>query len=47
MPVQVRTEGDDVPVHGPVVVFAKSQPVAGMVVAGFHKGDEVGGVDEG
>ena len=38
--------GDQVAVHGPVVVFAKGKAVGGVVVLALGKRDEVGGVDE-
>lgn len=46
-PVMVGARGDEVPVHGPVVVLAEGEAVGGMIVAGFGEGDEMGGVDEG
>lgn len=45
--MKIRTRGDDLAVHRPVVVLAEGQAVGGMVVAGLSEGDEVGGVDEG
>lgn len=47
MPVEIRAGGDDVAVHGPVVVFAEGEAVGGVVVAGCSEGNEVRGVDEG
>ncbi len=47
MPVEIRPRSDDVAVHGPVVVLAEGEAVGGVVVVGFRKRDEVGGVDEG
>ncbi len=35
VPVEIRAGGDDVAVHGPVVVFAEGEAVGGVVVAGF------------
>jgi hypothetical protein len=39
----VGARGDEVPIHGPVVVLAKGEAVGGVVVAGFGEGDEVSG----
>lgn len=47
MPVMILAGCDEVPVHGPVVVFAEGEAVGRMVVAGCGEWDEVGGVDEG
>ena len=38
--------GDEVAVHGPVVVLAEREAVGGMIVLTLCKGNEVGGVDE-
>ena len=46
-PVQVGAGGDEVAIHGPVVVFAEGEAVGRVVVAALGEGDEVGGVDEG
>ena len=46
VPVEIRAGGDDVAIHGPVVVFAKGEAVGGVVVLALRKRDEVGGVDE-
>ena len=46
MPVVIRAGRDEVAVHGPVVVLAKREAVAGVVVLALGKRDEVGGVDE-
>ena len=43
----VGSWGDEIPVHGPVVVLAEGEAVGGVVVVAFRKRDEVGGVDEG
>ena len=45
--MEVGTGGDDVAIHGPMVVFAEGEAVGGVVVAGCGEGNEVGGVDEG
>ena len=47
MPVVVGTWGDDVTVHCPVMVFAESEAVGGMVVARLGKRNEVRGIDKG
>ena len=47
MPMVIRARGDEVAVHGPVVVFAEGEAVGGVVVVGICEGNEVGGVDEG
>ena len=39
--------GDEIPVHGPVMVFAKREAVGGVIVLTLGKRDDVGGVDEG
>jgi hypothetical protein len=46
LPVEVGGGGDEVAIHGPVVVLAEGEAVGGVVVAGLGEGDEVGGVDE-
>lgn len=46
VPVVVGAGGDDVAVHGPVVVFAESEAVGRMVVVACRERDEMGGVDE-
>ena len=46
MAVVIRGLRDQVPVHGPVVVFAESQAVSAVVVGFDAEWDEVGGVDE-
>ena len=43
----VGGRGDEVPIHGPVVVFAEGEAVGGVIVAGYGEGNEMGGVDEG
>lgn len=45
--MEVGPGGDDVAVHGPVVVFAEGEAVGGVVVAGLGKRDEVRGINEG
>lgn len=47
VPIEVRPRRDDVPVHGPVMVFAKGEAVGGMVVVIAIPRQKVGGVDEG
>ena len=47
VPAMVGARGDDVAIHRPVVVLAEGEAVGGVVVAGFGKWDEMGGVDEG
>ena len=47
MPVEVGPGGDDVAVHGPVVVLAEGKAVGGVVVARLGKRNEVCGIDEG
>ena len=46
MPVVVGGRGDEIAIHGPVVVFAEGEAVGGVIVAGVGEGDEVGGGDE-
>ena len=46
MPVVVGGRGDEVAVHGPVMVLAEGQTVGGVVVRGDIEGNEVCGVDE-
>ena len=43
----IRARGDEVAVHGPVVVLAEGEAVGGVIVAGFGEGNEMGGIDEG
>ena len=47
MPMKVGPGGDDVAIHGPVVILAEGEAVGGVVVAGLGKRDEVRGIDEG
>lgn len=47
MPMEVGPGGDDVAVHGPMVVLAEGKAVGGVVVAGLKKRNEVRGIDEG
>ena len=42
----IRGRGDEVVVHGPVVIFAEGEAVGGVVVGGDIEGNEVCGVDE-
>ena len=42
----IRAGRDEVAVHGPVLVLAKREAVAGVVVLALGKRDEVGGADE-
>ena len=45
--MEIGSGGDDVAVHGPVVVFAEGETIGRVVVVGFRERDEVGGIDEG
>lgn len=47
VPVMVGARGDEIPIHRPVVIFAESKAVGGVVVAGFGEGNEMSCVDEG
>jgi len=47
VPVEVGPGGEDVAVHGPVVVLAEGEAVGGVIVAAFREGNEMGGIDEG
>lgn len=47
VPVEVWAGGEDVAVHGPVVVLAEGEAVGGVIVAAYREGNEVGGIDEG
>ena len=47
MPVEIRAGGDDVAIHGPVVVFAEGKAVGGVVVVESIPRKEMGSVDEG
>ncbi len=42
----IGSRSDEIPIHRPVVVFAKREAVGGVVVVALGKRDEVGGVDE-
>ncbi len=44
--MMIGARSDEIAVHGPVVVLAKSEAVGGVVVLAFGKRNEVGGVDE-
>ena len=46
MPVVIGCWSDEIPIHGPVVVFAEGEAVGRMIVLALGKRDEVGGVDE-
>ena len=41
--MEVGPGGDDVAVHGPVVVLAEGKAVGGVVVAAFGKGNQMCG----
>ena len=45
--MEVGPRGDDVAIHGPVVVFAEGKAVGGVVVARLGKRNEVRSIDEG
>ena len=45
--MEIRAGGDDVAIHGPVVIFAECETVGGVIIAGLGEWNEVGGVDEG
>lgn len=45
--MMIGTRGDEISVHGPMVVFAKGEAIGGMVVTAFGERYEMGGVDEG
>lgn len=45
--MMIGTRGDEISVHGPVVVFAKGEAISGMVVTALGERYEMGGVDEG
>lgn len=45
--MEVGAGGEDVAVHGPVVVFAEGEAVGGVVVPRGSEGNEVGGINEG
>ena len=44
--MMIRARGDEIPIHGPVVILAEGKTIGGVIVEAIREGHEVRGVDE-